>query len=823
MNEQMLEMLISGVDDSIPNAAKRQLEASIQSVTKQIDDAKLNRTTKSVIGRNQTPQTPNHSATDSQLYTNISEMINGSTNDVAGFGTMLDSLYLKNKKYFSIIKDYEIMPILIPQINRVLMFLVNECLSPDIQNDITFMIKYVSEKDDHRIQEDIDEIKKEMKLDSMLRDVYMNRYKLGREYYLVVDYNKTFDHMLEMMQRKGLNESTASMADLDYLDMQYSGLTDTINECSIKLQVQCVTDNTNKPGSTNTRADKDTYIVNEEVTINFDKMNILIERSPIAKYVEDAHGELLSEAYSAYSMDHIMMRMVCTGSLNEAVVDTSKLETLVQNMKKKKLQRCMIERLDPAKVFKLKIGGKVIGYFHVSDINETNSNVVNFAQSLKDQLLKTRATNMNMATKSAEEVISRELAQKIINTFDPNIGINRIEDIDLMHDYVLNNEIYKGNKRITFYYADEIFDMSRADDSILTNGVFFTKLYATLLLNNIMTKVLRGRGRQIHTVRLGASPAVQRYIQNAMATLTMPENNLGTLHGSFEQILNPFNSASDIIIPTEDDSQKYIETDYIPGQDVDMNDDFLKTLLNAIVSSFGLDSAVIDATNGNLQFARTLSMESLQICNSIRNEQQDLHDSWEAMCLEVLRIMGSEDTQDAIEKGLVKVQFFEPKSLILQNTIDDINNAKNFAEAIADIIPEFNEDGNELKRNKFVYAMVKERTNIDWAFVENELKEIDITQIGDSLEAEVRKIIREYMENIEQQQYGDQNGDGIVTGEDNTPDDPYGGFTPEPEGGTEGGEPGTTETGTDEGGEDLTPEEEDLMNSDDDDLDFDDI
>lgn len=768
MNGKALNTLIDGVDHSLSDEAKRRLEQSVRVVTRELDDAKQNRTSNDIFGNTKSAApVKKNGATDSELYTNISEMINNNGNgDIGGFSTLLDSLYMKNRKYFTIIKDYEIMPILIPQINRVLMFLVNECLSPDIQNKSTFEIKYTGTTDPMKIQDDIDAIKKEMKLDNMLRDVYMNRYRLGREYYNVQDYNRTFEHMLEMMERKKLNESTMAMSDMDYLDSQYSVLSSVINECQCDVRIQVTRDNSGSPTYTGTKADKEMYIDEAVVSLDFDKLNIQIDRSPLAKYVEHAQAELLSEAYSGYRMDTLMTRFVSTGSLNEAVVDTSRLETLVTNMRKKNLQRCMIERLDPAKVFKLKIGGKVIGYFHVEDINENASIMVNFAQSLKDQLLKTRATNINTAQKSAEEVISKTIAEKIINTFDPNIGINRIEDIDLLHDYVLNNEIYKGNKRITFYYSDEIYDMSRADDSILTNGVFFTKLYATLLLNNIITKVLRGRGRQIHTVRLGASPSVQRYIQNAMAALTMPENNLGTLHGSFEQIINPYNSASDIIIPTEEDGAKYIETDYIPGQDVNMDDDFLRMLLNAIVSSFGLDSAVIDATNGNLQFARTLSMESLQICNAIRNEQQDLHDSWEKMCLDVLEIMGSDDTKDAVKNGKVEVNFYEPKSLILQNTIDDLNNAKSFAEAIADIIPRFNEENAEAMRSKFVYAIVKDRTNLDWTKIETILNDMNVDAIGDAMEAKIRELIQQYMENTKEEIYNDQNNDGVRNSDD---------------------------------------------------------
>lgn len=764
MNDNTINTIVNGFSDNYTAQTKEQLEQSIREVSKSLDTAKQNRTTTQLLGQNPNQNkspTYNSQVTDSQLFTSISEMINGSDKDPAGFGTMLESLYQKNKKYYSIIKDYEIMPILIPQINRVLMFLVNECISPDIQNESTFTIKYLPDNDPDDVQGDIEDIKKEMKLDSMLREVYMNRYKLGHEYYLVVDYNRTFDHMLEMINQKGLNESTKQMSDIAFLESQYQSLRETIDSFSATVRCQTLVENVNNRGNREGESVRETTI-----NLDFNKMNIVIERSPVADLVEDAHATLLSEAYSRYKMSSIMGEMMATGTLNEAIVDTSKLASLVDIMRKKKLQRCMIERLDPAKVFRLKIGGKIIGYFVITDLSDNAINTVNFAQALKDQLLKARATNLNASSKVAEEVISKELAERIITTFDPNLGINRIEDIDLLHDYIRNNEVYKGNKKITFYYEDEIFDMSRADDSILTNAVFFTKLYATLLLNNIMTKVLRGRGRQIHTVHLGASPNVQRYIQNAMACLTMPENNLGTLHGSFEQIMNPFNSASDIIIPTEEDTTRYIETDYIPGQDVNMDDDFLRMLLNSIISSFGLDSAVIDTTNGNLQFARTLTMESLQICTAIRNEQQDLHDNWENMCLEVLRIMGKDATQKAVTDGKIKVSFFEPKSLILQNTIDEINNAKSFAENIADLRPEFNAEDSELKRSKFILSMVKDKTNMDWETIENLITEGGIDSIGDDLEAKIQEIVRQYIENTKQQEYGDSNGDGITAPDD---------------------------------------------------------
>lgn len=770
MNKNRLENLIGGIGSALPDAVRDELGRTTQQLSRDLESARQAQSTSDMLsGASNGKKKAANPSGDTEMFTTISEMINGNTKDFAGFGTLLDNLYEKNKRYYSILKDYEIMPILIPQINRVLMFLVNECISPDIQNNNTFVIKYVgTDSDAAMIQTEIEEIKKEMRLDSMLSTVYMNRYKLGHEYYSVEDYQRTFDHMADQLKAKRLNESTVGMSDTDYFDKVYAALTGTIDEMTYTIPIRSVQDKA-KPTA-------DCIVEDTSIQWSTSDLNIIVEKSSVAGLVEKAHADLLLESYSSYRASDIMGRGV--GTLNEAAtpwIDNTKLEQLVDTLRKKGLQRCTIVRFDPAKLFKLKVGGKVIGFFYISEITESTTNMVNFAQSLKDQLLKSRATNLSVATQTAEDVISKELAKRIIQTFDPNLSINRIEDIDLMHDFIRNNEVYKGNKRITFYYADEIFDMSRADDSILTNAVFFTKLYATLLLNNIITKVLRGRGRQIHTVQTGVSGNTQRYIDNAMASLAMPENNLGILHGSFEQVMNPFNAASDIVIPTEEDGAQYIRTDYIPGQDIDMNDEFLRMLLNSIVSSFGLDSAVIDATNGNLQFARTLTMEHLQICTSIRNEQQDLHPSWEAMCLRVLQIMGSDKLKDALNNRQIEVRFYEPKSLIIQNTIDDLNNVKSLAEYLADISPEFNDDGMEKLRDRFIFNYIASISNYDFGPVRKLMEDTKLQAINDdALESKIRELIREYQENTKEVDYGDDTamgGYGGSNGNDLTPEE----------------------------------------------------
>ena len=753
---QILYGLPKDVSDDIRDA----LTAGIDNISSYFEQLKDNKVSSNIFGATKKNNSLGNSKatgpySDNFYYTNIANMVNGDNRFVEECGAMLEAIVSKNRKYYSIIKDYQIMDILIPQINRVLMFLVNECISPDIHNEHTFDIKYESKNEKDTITKEIETIRDELGLDADLRTVYTNRFKLGREYRIVTDYSQSYNDAIELLQKARLNE-TSGQSLIESFDAILEPLTETVDDLSVSLSALCYSeDNVTEDVNADNTAPK-----NESISLDLHDLNIQINRSPVVDDLKDARMSIYNEAAETYSRKNVIDMLHRNGtltSLNEAsqVIDRDRLQSIIDELKKKELRRCMIRRPDPAKIFKLTAAGRDIGYLYTEDIDSAKSKTVNVAQALKDRLLKARVTNMNQSFSDAEDIIAKQLSEKIIRAFDPNIGISRIEDIDLLQNYLATSGIINGNKKITFYYKDDIFDMSRPDDSILTNAVFFTKLYSTLMLNNVLTKILRGRGRQIHTVNMGVSPMVKKYVVNAMAALTMPENNLGTLHGSFEQLLNPLNSASDIVIPSEDDSTRYIQTDYIEGQNVNMDDDFLRFLLNSIVSSFGLDPAVLDATNGNIQFAKTLTMESIQICILIMNEQNTLIKQWKKYVLMCLSIEGSDSLRDAISSGLVDVKFFAPKSLTLQMSVDEINNAKTYAEALADIMPFFNVDGPEVEamRNEFVFNTVKSNTNIDWSKIDIAETEAKISAVDLDLQKQIIETIRSYKENTQHRDY----------------------------------------------------------------------
>lgn len=777
VTDELINQILYGTSNDLSGEVQDKIERQMQKASRRFEAARANRSSRDIVASSNR-KTSDDAPLSTDYYTTIQNMVNGDNKIMGQFGNILDTLYEKNKKYFSLIKDYETMPIMIPQINRVLMFMVNECISPDVQNEHNFVLQCETTDSQVEIQDELDSIRKDMGFDNLLRDVYENRYKLGREYYRVIDYDKSFSRMQKILDHKALNENAGVIPISE--EAFFNNITDklTARISSYDVSFNEVVDYR--------RGNKTVTEIQESVmhTADFvDDINIIIERSSLASDMNEVRDEYyINENYGEGRDDRIL-----DGLINEdygfsnvdAPIDRDKLDSVIGSIRRKKLRRCAIERLDPARVFRLKLSGKIIGYFYLTNIDEENSsrNLINFAQSLKDRLLKSKAMNIDSANVEAEDAICKTLATKIINAFDPNININRVEDIDLLHNYIINTELYLGNKKLTFYYADEIYDLSRANDSVLTNAVFYTKLYTMLMMNNLQTKILRGKGRQIHTVNTGVSNNVRRYIEYAMQALVSPESNLGTLNGTFEQLLNPFYSSPDIVIPTDGEDRPFIQTDYIEGQNVDMDNDFLRYLLNSVITTFGLDAAVLDATNGNLNFASTLAMESTQISNMIRCEQTELLPGWTALVLKVCDICGSDKLRQAIDNDEIHVEFFSPKSLILKTSTDELNNAKSFADTLADNMPELNTDGENVEkiRTRFVSNIIRDRANIDWAFVDHMMDEAKQQAKIDVIDAQTDALSQAAYSNMEEKDYDSITPEDLV---DDDEDDMDGGMPP---------------------------------------------
>jgi len=617
----------------------------------------------------------------------------------------MEKILEANNRYYTLLRDYELMPSLVSKIVRVLQFLVSETLSPDIRTGGNYKHVLSGNYINDTIQKEMDDIRKELRLDKIVAKIVKDRYHVGHVYYRVVDYEETFKTVVDVLSKNNIINESASFDDI----LKCDGLEDD-HISSIGLLNENYTIG---PKST----EVDFTDVDLDIDIEFSSMyektesfkNYLNEQKLGLDPFSDKYGSILNESIFSDDDRSILNESVVTFGNNISYQDETekKIEKVSRDLLKGKLNRCSVEKLDPGKMFVIKASGRIAGYFYMKNKDAKQEDVI------KQRLTKSKAKSgtKNMYNETKRKVIST-LAKNLIDTTKDKTGLSVIENVDLIHDYIANSGLLDGGKKLIFYRPDEIFDFSRTDGSILIDAVYNTKLYASLRNNNISTKILKGRGRTIYTVNMGASNVPSKYINNAINSLAAPESRIASFSAPFDRILNPYNSASDIIIPSEGGTDPVITADIIDGQRVDQDEETLTELETSIINSFGLDSAVIDTTNGNVDYARTLTMISKQIATQCRGEQDEINPELERFInkIDSISIPGY---RELVSAGKVEVYMYRPKSLELTMSQDELGAAVSFANSVADADPYISVMDNDLYRNMFIYEIVKDYVNID--------------------------------------------------------------------------------------------------------------
>ena len=672
---------------------------------------------------------------------NLSDILSPSTKNAPSIEEDLNAVYNYSKKYYSTLKDYETMPSMIPTLVRVMNFLINEVISPDNQSESAFIIK-----SDSKYEDEIEQIRKTHSLDKELRNIIGNRFRLGKVFYLVMGYTTLFNIVGNLKSQNVLNE-TSSLSSLGTALSNFKS--------SIELSESIIIN----------ESFSDTKTKKNSLEIDLSKMGISLEFGGLAESYSDmitGISSMLNESvnYSSSVLtgkfskddvtvnDFILYETIASSynyddglvldklqsesikSLNEAYGDSYngtiskdklvKISKIIAN--NKSLRRANIQSLDPARVFPLKAANRIIGYFYYEDDSTT-------VGTFSDYLIKSlkNAKIGKDAYKETEEKVTKKTAEFLLSNIKDNLKIDNVNDIDLLYDYIQNSKLLQGGKKYKFYYKDDIIDISRTDGSILVNSVYQAKLLAFLMHNNIVTKITKGRDREIFTVNMGASASVTPYLQAAMDTLASTNDGVyRALSGPMSKLLNPHLNST-IIIPTQDGTDKFIQADIIQGQDVDMDMDIIKFLQNNIITSYGVDPGIIDLVNNNIDFAKSLTMLNKEMLILNINEQLDIIGGFSKFVLAILYEEGTDSLREAIDSGKIVVELYKPKSLLLELAQNEINSAKSFAEILVELSPTISiisaDEDNELTKKIAIYEFVKDYVSANFAKYDNIFEE----------------------------------------------------------------------------------------------------
>lgn len=651
-------------------------------------------------------------------------------NDAEMMSSLSTMLGDQNYKYAQTLKDYEIIKRCIPPIHKVISNLKNNIISPDAMSDSAIGIEFPVNIDEHE-KDTINKIIEKYELNDKLDDIVINYLIAADKVLTVVPYTM----IPEMLSNKSINECI-------------SELNNELGESKSLLECSGIPINRNE-------------LLNESIELQYYE-----DKDAIAKNIK-SNFTITHENYSAAltealqniefvdgGLNHfkraILNEAIATSKLNDSTQDKS-MKTILKQLKKssktidissldtdglvnpktiKDIEKnvdfkgCHIEELDPARVIPFKLRGTLIGYFYVEDkkspLDDTNSSNLSSIMDRINASVYIKSNNSGNQANKVENMIIKSISERLISSIDSKFLNDNYEDMDIIYEFVKVNEIHKKNKRVTFFHPDDICDFRRKDGSIMKNAMFMAKLYLLTLLSNILSNVTRGADRQMHYVKTGLTTDVEGAVNSTIRAIKQNQVRYSDI-GTINDVFNIVGSMTDVFMPVSVDGERPIETETISGQNIDMNNDFLNSLLKFIIQSFGYPSSVIDDFE-NIDFAKTVAMSNIDAAKAVLDAQNEIN----GPLTKLIRIIISYELPEFEQVNEIQAKLAPPSVIIDEMNKERLSGILEMAESLSAILlPTNGETVEDMQIRKFkeFYAR-KNLTNIDWDSIDEIISEV---------------------------------------------------------------------------------------------------
>lgn len=334
---------------------------------------------------------------------------------------------------------------------------------------------------------------------------------------------------------------------------------------------------------------------------------------------------------------------------------------------------CHIKLIDPRRLVEVTILDKVIGYYYLIDTG-VKVNKLSFTQSVKLNL----ATSTSMQKEDLESKFVHMIADKVVKAMDKKYLETNAKFKDLIVNALLYEDMYKRQVKFQFIPVDFITkftvdeDMNGEGQSILTNSLFYAKLYLYLLIFKVLSILTKSNDQKFHYIKSsGIDKETANTTQSVARAIKENEMNFKDLM-NYNTAINKIGKAKDAFVPTGTQGDRTIETDILSGQDIQLNDDLMETLLTNAINGTGVPSVIMSYIN-EADYSRTLVMANAKFIGRVINYQLDFN-----RCLtELYRKLGKYylNLDDGVADAITYT-FAAPKSLNNVNMSDIINNAE---------------------------------------------------------------------------------------------------------------------------------------------------
>lgn len=664
-------------------------------------------------------------ASEAKKLANIKATIKDNTDNNI-MQTLLNDMNSTVAKYEDLILITSIMP----QLKDARKGIVNSILSPD---DVTKKValnldlygKPLTVKDETEFYNEIKRIMDEVEFTKKLKHGIDRSITLGKYYYAVLPYSDLYSEIINRNSNKTgrLKESTESSK---------------LNEQSVVILdeeefKQNLDAGYTIPSVKQSMASfvNDNVIVNESSLGLFD-LDILTEDIKHAiKKTERSKNKDVKSNDSASDFENYASKFFMdkktknTKTVSDGLLD---INAELDDKNKPNIKGCKIKKLDPRRLIPLKIDDTCFGYYYIENKRSVQAIQNPLKFRLKNDLNRSQVD-------SSIDTIYKSLGELMIKKIDKKFIEKNNEIKDKLYDIIKNYEDGLQQYSITYLNPDDVVEFEVDDgESPFEQSLYFSKLYMLVLLSSITAKVTRSNDVRAYYIDVDAKGPANGMIMNAINTIKRQNKSIA-YYNNIQKIMSSTTVFDDLFLPKPVDGKHPIDYDIIQGQNVDIPTDVLEMLEKIAVDSTGLPLQLIQSSN-DADFAKTYSMLNIKYLKRIVDFQVDLNPATTSFLSKILCCYFDKDSDEYSKARAITANLQSPINLQLSNSLDQINNAKEYATAVVDIRLGSSDKYSDEIRDKLNYELVKKNTpNIDWDAVDNILEQLLNNSVVDSIKA----------------------------------------------------------------------------------------
>ena len=625
--------------------------------------------------------------------------------------SMFQSFLRVNDSKVNKYEDLKLITSIMPQLRQAKTAIVNSIMSPDDftkQISLNMDMNGKSLADTDKIKyNSINKVLKKHKFTKLMKRVIDNTVTLGEYYVVVLPYKKLFNDLLktkfDYTSDYVKNKTEKFKYDDNQTKMLKESVTDVNSLCeminNIYERADVHNDSSNLLSEAVILSELKKASVNKEDKKEFDDIINSLENDNDSKLKRKKNSEI-SDGF------------------------------LEDNKEDIKISGCKIKKLDPRRLLELSIDeDNCMGYLYI----ETQDS----ARAIRDfKKFNFRNDINNIERENVIDDIYKNIGDMLWKKLDKKFIENHTEIKERLYDILKFSDVNKDSRiKVSYLTTDEVVKFEINDgESVFEPSLFFSRLYMMVLLSTITARVIRGNDIRAYYVDVDADGGMNNMIYNAIDTLQATNHSiLGANHIS--KLISTFTVFDDLIIPRAN-GENQINFDIISGQSVDIPTDLLELLEKICVDSTGTPLQLIQSST-EADFARTYTMLNISFMKSILDLQTDINPSITELVLKIIKCeLGDDDEIMNIIDNL-ECYLQSPMNLLLTNLLEQINNAKDAAQGIMEVICGTNADTTDLGEamDKLMLSLCKKYApNIPWSEFEELFSEIKLKLTPEKME-----------------------------------------------------------------------------------------